>query len=98
MKWTVVRYRAKIEEADHNQRLSEAVFGELQERKPAGLSYMVLRLADGTFVHIASVADGAGPLSGLETFRAFRNGVEDRCTEAPQVAEATLVGSYGSGR
>jgi hypothetical protein len=98
MKWTVVRYRAKTEEADHNQRLSAAVFGELQERKPAGLSYMVLRLADGTFVHIASVADGAKPLSALETFRAFRNGVEDRCMDAPQVAEATLVGRYGSGR
>jgi len=37
MKWTLVRYRAKPERADENQRLSAAVFDELAAKAPAGL-------------------------------------------------------------
>src|SRR5258706_202993 len=58
MKWTVVRYKAKPERADENQRLSEAVLRELAERAPPGVSYTVLRLADGTFLHVAARAEG----------------------------------------
>ena len=32
MKWTLVRYRAKPERADENQRLSAAVFDELKDK------------------------------------------------------------------
>ena len=39
MKWTLVRYKTKPDQADANQRLSAAVFGELQEKAPAGLHY-----------------------------------------------------------
>ena len=53
MKWTLVRYRAKPEQADENQRLSAAVFDELKDKAPAGLRYVVFRLPDDTFVHIA---------------------------------------------
>jgi hypothetical protein len=95
MKWTLVRYRAKPDQADENQRLSAAVFIELQEKAPAGLSYAVFRLPDDTFVHLAALEDGATPLSALETFRAFSSGVRERCAEAPQVAQPTLVGNYG---
>ena len=96
MKWTVVRYKAKPERADENQRLSEAVFRELAERAPPGLSYTVLRLADGTFIHVASLAEGAQPLSALRAFAAFRDGVAERCLEPPLAVDATLVGSYGT--
>ena len=34
MKATVVRYQAKPDRADENQRLIEAVFAQLQEREP----------------------------------------------------------------
>jgi hypothetical protein len=61
MKWTLVRYRAKPDQADENQRLSAAVFGELQQKAPAGLHYAVFRLPDDTFVHLASLEDGATP-------------------------------------
>ena len=60
MKWTLVRYRAKPERADENQRLSAAVFDELKDKAPAGLRYAVFRLPDDTFVHIAMSDDG-GP-------------------------------------
>ena len=36
MKWTLVRYEAKPERADENQRLSAAVFDELQTRRRPG--------------------------------------------------------------
>jgi len=83
LKWTAVRYRAKPEQADENQRLSEAVFRELAARSPAGLAYEVLRLADGTFVHIAAIEDGAQPVSALESFRVLprHRGPLPRATE-----------------
>src|SRR5262245_36653576 len=50
MKWTLVRYRVKPGQADENERLSAAVFKELQQKSPEGLGYAVFRLPDGTFV------------------------------------------------
>jgi len=95
MKWTLVRYKAKPGQAEENQRLSAAVFGELQQKAPAGLHYAVFRLPDDTFVHLASLEDGATPLSALETFRAFSSGVRERCLELPIAAQPVLVGNYG---
>jgi hypothetical protein len=95
MKWTLVRYKAKSDQADENQRLSAAVFAELQEKTPSGLRYAVFRLPDDSFVHLAALEDGAAPLSALETFRTFTGGVRERCTEPPQAAQPVLVGNYG---
>lgn len=95
MKWTLVRYRAKPDRADENQRLSTAVFDELRNKGPAGLRYAVFRLPDETFVHLASLEDGGTPLSSLETFRAFTKDIGERCADGPQPAEPRLVGNYG---
>lgn len=94
MKWTLVRYRAKPEQADENQRLSAAVFDELEQQRPAGLRYAVFRLPDDTFVHIAMSDDGARPLSSFESFRAFQKEIRERCAEPPQPAEPAIVGNY----
>src|SRR5260370_19625424 len=93
MKWTLVRYRAKPAEADENQRLSAAVFDELQQKAPAGLHYAVFRLPDDTFVHLASLEDGPTPLSAPETFRAFSSGVRERCPEPPVAAPPRPAGN-----
>src|SRR5437879_7143750 len=54
MKTTVVRYQAKADRADENQRLIEAVFAQLDEQEPQGFTYKVFRLEDGvSFVHVA---------------------------------------------
>ena len=50
MKATVVRYRAKSDRADENQRLIEAVFAQLHEREPVGFTYQVFRLEDGATI------------------------------------------------
>jgi hypothetical protein len=95
MKWTLVRYRAKPDQADENQRLSAAVFKELQEKAPSGLRYAVFRLPDDTFVHLASQEDGAAGLSAFQAFRAFSESVRQRCIEPPLVAQPTVGGNYG---
>lgn len=95
MKWTLVRYRAKPDRADENQRLSAAVFDELVAKAPAGLRYAVFRLPDDTFVHIAMSDDGGPSLTSFESFRAFQKDIRERCAEPPQPAAPVIVGNYG---
>jgi hypothetical protein len=94
VKQTLVRYRTKPELADANQRLIEAVFQELQMRKPDGVRYLVLRLGDGTFVHFVATEGGSGALTSLDAFRVFQGGIKQRCLELPQSGDATIVGNY----
>ena len=93
----VVRYRPQPDHADENQRLVEAVFAELGAADPGGLRYATLRLADGTFVHIADVEGDTNPLTETAAFAEFQKGLGDRCADGdgPNPQEATLVGSYG---
>lgn len=92
MKRMLVRYKAKPEAADLNQRLIEAVFQELHARVPDGVQYLALRLADGTFVHFVQGKTDIIPT--LDAFKAFGSTVKDRCLELPQQNEATVVGNY----
>jgi hypothetical protein len=94
MKYTVVRYKTKPENAAENTRLIEGVFAELRATAPNGVRYLSLRLADGSFVHISATEDGASALTGLAAFRAFQSGIRERCLEPPQVGEAAVVGSH----
>ncbi len=96
MSTIVVRYRPEADRADENQRLVEAVFAELADTDPGGVRYATLRLADGTFVHIADVEADANPLNDNAAFARFQDGIVDRCVdgEGPNPQPATLVGSY----
>jgi hypothetical protein len=94
MKRTVVRYKAKSEKVEENQRLIEKVFQELQAKSPQGVRYLALKLGDGTFVHFAAIESEDGSLSGLEAFRSFRSGINERCAEPPQASDATIIGNY----
>jgi len=52
----VTRYRMRsAEAADENQRRVEGVFEELAATTPDNVSYIVLRLADDSFVHVSSI-------------------------------------------
>jgi hypothetical protein len=94
MKRTLVRYRTKPEAARENERLIQAVFAELQARSPEGVRYVALRVGEQDFIHLVSVDAGAESVSALESFRAFQSGIRERCLEAPQAAEATVIGNY----
>ncbi len=60
-----------------------------------GIRYMTLRLPDGTFIHYATMADGAASVTTLDAFKVFQSGIKDRCLEPPVQTEAVVVGSYG---
>jgi hypothetical protein len=94
MKRTLVRYRTKPEKAQENERLIADVFQELRARSPDSVRYLVVKLADGTFVHFASVEDGASPVTALAAFQAFQGGINERCAEPPQAGAATVVDNY----
>ena len=98
MSATVVRYQAKPERADENQRLIEAVFADLDARQPDGFTYKVFRLDDGvTFVHVVIEHDDvAAPdaLQDVPAFQAFVTDIDDRCDVPPLAMAATTVGGY----
>jgi hypothetical protein len=97
MKATVVRYQAKPERADENQKLIEAVFAELEEREPDGFTYKVFRLDDGvSFIHVVIEHDVDEPdsLQDVPAFQTFVAGIADRCEVPPLATGATVVGGY----
>ena len=97
MATTVVRYQSKPERAEENQRLIEAVFADLDERKPHGFTYKVFRLDDGvSFIHVVTEHDVAEPdsLQDVPAFQQFLAGIADRCEVAPVAMGATVVGGY----
>ena len=92
----IIKYKTTPESADENARLVEAVYAELAESDPGGLSYVTFRLDDGvTFVHIAEVQGDENPLMRSAAFAAFQKDIVERCVEAPNPADGTVVGSYG---
>ena len=97
MKTIVVRYRAKPDRAEENQRLIEAVFADLDKYQPEGFTYKVFRLDDGvSFMHVVIEHDVENPssLQDVPAFQAFVADIGDRCDEPPRATGATIVGGY----
>jgi len=96
MKGIVVRYRTKPEAAEANAELIAQVFAELKHKAPPGVHYLALRFEDDTFIHISllEAQQATSPIPHLEAFRAFQNGIKERCLEPPQSSPATLIGTY----
>jgi hypothetical protein len=98
---TMVRYTAKPECADENERLSRAVFAELREKRPPGIAYTLCRTGD-EFVHvfINFNADESEQVTELASFRAFSAGGPDRWTASPDVVRlgVNVVEAYSAQR
>jgi predicted SnoaL-like aldol condensation-catalyzing enzyme len=94
----VTRYATRSPEAaDENQRRIEAVFDELAASRPANVSYLVLRLADGSFVHVSfhdHGEDEPNPITGTAAFGRFQDGHADRRDGGVDQQTADLVGAY----
>jgi len=94
----VTRYRMKTpEDADENQRRVEGVFSELAETKPDNVSYIVLRLADGSFVHVSFHDHGddeVNPIASTAAFAHFQDGHAERREGGVDQQKAELVGAY----
>jgi hypothetical protein len=96
MRNVMVRYRVKPDQVDRNVELVRAVYEELHRSEPDGIRYATFQLEDGvSFVHFAIQAgDGPTPLSRVEAFQRFQEGIRERCDEPPVVAELSEVGSF----
>ena len=94
----VTRYATQsAEAADENQRRIEGVFEELSANKPDNVSYIVLRLADGSFVHVSFHDHGddeVNPIASTAAFAHFQDGHGDRRDGGVDQQTATLVGAY----
>jgi hypothetical protein len=94
----VTRYAMKSgEDADENQQRVEGVFAELARTKPETVSYIVLRLADDSFVHVSFHDHGddeVNPIASTAAFAHFQQGHAGRREGAVDQQTATLVGAY----
>src|SRR5207244_3203666 len=94
----VTRYAMQsAEAADENQRRVEGVFAELAATKPDNVSYIVLRLADDSFVHVSfhdHRDDEVNPIASTAVFAHFQDGHSDRRKGGVDQQTATLVGAY----
>jgi hypothetical protein len=94
----VTRYATtSAEAADENQRRIEAVFAELAAAKPDNVSYIVLRLADDSFVHVSFHDHGddeVNPIASTAAFAHFQEGHADRREGGVDQQTASLVGAY----
>jgi len=94
----VTRYAMQsAEAADENQRRVEGVFSELQATKPDNVSYIVLRLADDSFVHVSfhnHTDDEVNPIASTAAFAHFQDGHGDRREGGVDQQTAELVGAY----
>ena len=94
----VTRYAMQsAEAADENQRRVEGVFDELVANKPDNVSYIVLRLADDSFVHVSFHDHGddeVNPIASTSAFAHFQDGHGDRRAGGVDQQTAELVGAY----
>ena len=94
----VTRYAMRsAEEADENQRRVEGVFAELEATTPDNVSYIVLRLADDSFVHVSfhdHGEDEVNPIASTAAFAHFQDGHAERRAGGVDQQTATLVGAY----
>ena len=96
MKRIMVRHKVKADRAEENEQYARKVYDELHQATPEGIRYATFKLEDAvSFVHIASIeTDGPNPLTRTAAFKAFQEGIKDRCEEPPVAVELTEVGSY----
>jgi hypothetical protein len=85
------------EAAAENQRRVEGVFDELAAAEPDNVSYIVLRLADDSFVHVSFHNHGddeTNPIASTAAFAHFQDGHADRRDGNVDQQTAQLVGAY----
>ena len=98
----VIRYAMQsAAAANENQRRVEEVFDELSATKPDTVSYIVLRLADDSFVHVSFHDHGddeINPITSTAAFAHFQDGHADRRLGGVDQQKATLVEAHISPR
>ena len=95
MRQVSVRYRVKPDRVAENEELVRAVYAELDRVAPQGFAYATFKLDDGvSFIHLARTTGDGNPLTELDAFTAFQQGIPDRCDEQPVLTELETIGAY----
>jgi hypothetical protein len=90
----MMRYRIRPDELPLHLDLLRAVYDELAATGAGDLHWASYQLDDPTeFVEIAFSSSLPGPLPGLESFRRYRAGLDERCEERT-ATELREFGSY----
>jgi hypothetical protein len=91
----IIRHRTRPEQAAANEELIRAVFEELGETQPDGLSYATFLQADlVTFLHLVRTEQAPSALLAVRAFGEFQAGIADRCEQLPVREQLTTIGSY----
>ena|SRR5437899_8452453 len=94
----VTRYAMRsAEAANENQRRVEGVFEELSANRPDSVSYIVLRLADDSFMHVSFHNHGddeVNPIASTASFAHFQQDHAGRRAGDVDQQTAELVGAY----
>ena len=94
----VTRYAMRsAEAANENQRRIEGVFAALEAAEPDDVSYIVLRLADDSFVHVSFHDHGDDELNPIASTAAFAHFQDDHASRRDGGVDqqtAELVGAY----
>ena len=95
MQQHLIRYRTKPDQAAANEELIRAVYEELRNAQPDGLSYATFKLADQvTFIHLVQAEQMSSPLVTVKAFGEFHAGIADRCEQLPVREQLAALGSY----
>jgi len=95
MRQTIVTYTVKAGREQENATLVRAVFEELAQTRPAGLRYAVFYLPDARqFMHLYTDDGSTSGVQGLDSFKAFVAGAEDRHEQPATVTQPELIGDY----
>jgi hypothetical protein len=94
----VTRYATQSSAAaDENQRRIEGVFADLETNQPGNVSYIVLRLADDSFLHVSFHDHGddeVNPIASTAAFAHFQQDHPARRQGPVDQQTAKLVGAY----
>lgn len=95
---TIVSYTTKPDATAENERLTQAVFDEVRQNKPAGVAYAAFRQGD-EFVHlfVNLSEDSSEAVTGLRSFHQYQEGIRERCMMSPEPLrfQMDLIESYG---
>lgn len=95
MNHTMVTYTVKPGREEENAALVRAVFDELAETRPTGLRYAVFHLPDSRqFIHLYTDEGSTTSVQGLDSFKAFVDGAEDRHEQPATLTQPELIADY----
>jgi len=95
MERIIARYKVKRDKAQEHEMLVDEVFRELGSKLPGGVRCLVLKLNDGSYIHVAFIENRTRLSHALESFGLFQITIAERCTEPPLQGDLTIFRDYG---